>query len=168
MNLSHRTCQLDRRRTMQSAMQSLFNYQHRIGFELTVLSQNVAHFIQYIHTCTSDYNNGSFLLVTGAIYEATQRWESVYYYISACCIAAGLLVFITSLTLRFKSKCSQKNKHAESEDVAQFIHVCKAEFLQLLFNSQIAFTLQDENIHVVHSATWPRMVKFTELNISKL
>ena len=53
------------------------------------------------------------LLVTGAIYEATQMWESVYYYISACCIAAGLLVFITSLTLRFKSKCSQKNKHAE-------------------------------------------------------
>ena len=65
-----------------------------------------------------------FLLVTGAIYEATQMWESVYYYISACCIAAGLLVFITSLTLRFKSKCSQKNKPAEltkisteSEDV---------------------------------------------------
>ena len=51
---------------------------------------------------------------TGAIYEATQRWESVYYYISACCIAGGLLVFITSVTLRYKTKCASRihKKHA--------------------------------------------------------
>ena len=109
------------------------NYKHRIGFKLKVwtsgrhtnCTEPKCRSLYSIHTCISRYSNGSFFcLFTGAIYEATQRWESVYYYISACCIAAGLLVFITSLTLRFKSKCSQKNKHAEltkisteSEDV---------------------------------------------------
>ena len=46
----------------------------------------------------------SFVLILGALYESTHEWKSVFYFVSATMITAGILMIFTAVVSSYLSK----------------------------------------------------------------